>query len=97
MMRLKFQPQAVHDLEGIGNYIAADNPDRAVTFIRELRNLCHRIGQNPLAYRLRFDIATGVRSAAHGRYVIYFTACSDTVTIIRILHGAMDAAAYLGS
>ena len=30
-MRLKFQPQAVHDLEGIGAYIAADNPDRAVT------------------------------------------------------------------
>ncbi|SDE49555.1 hypothetical protein SAMN05661003_11330 [Desulfuromonas thiophila] len=54
MMRLKFQPQAVHDLEGIGAYIAADNPDRAVTFIRQLRNLCHRIGQTlwPIAYDL---------------------------------------------
>lgn len=96
-MRLVFQPQAERDLEGIGDYIAADNPARAVTFIRELRSHCHRIGQNPLGYRLRPDIAAGVRSAAHGRYAVYFTIGSDAVTVIRILHGAMDAAAYLDS
>ena len=94
-MRLEFQPQAERDLEGIGDYIAADNPARAVTFIRGLRSHCRRIGHNPLAYRLRSDLAAGLRSAVHGRYVIYFTADDDIVMIVRVLHGAMDAAAHL--
>lgn len=33
-MRLEFQPQAEHDLEGLGDYIIADKPARAITFIR---------------------------------------------------------------
>jgi len=94
-MRLEFQPQAVRDLEGIGDYIADDNPVRAVTFIRELRSHCHLIEQTPLAYPLRSDIATGIRSAAYGRYVIYFTVDKDVVRIIRVLHGAMDATSHL--
>lgn len=85
----------MRDLEGIGDYIADDNPVRAVTYIRELRSHCRRIGQNPLTYRLRSDIAAGLRSAAYGRYVIYFTADKDIVRIIRILHGAMVATAHL--
>ena len=33
-MRLEFQPQAERDLEGIGDYIAQDNPRRAITFLQ---------------------------------------------------------------
>jgi len=94
-MLLEFLPQAERDLEGIGDYIAADNPARAVTFIRELRAKCSSIQQTPQAYRLRPDLAEGLRSSVHGRYVIYFTTDNDTVRIIRVLHGAMDAAACL--
>lgn len=35
-MRLHFTPQAEIDLEEIGDYIALDNPARAVTFIQEV-------------------------------------------------------------
>lgn len=36
-MRLLFAPLAEQDLESIADYIAADNPRRAVSFIEELR------------------------------------------------------------
>jgi len=34
-MRLSFSPLAEQDLESIGDYIAADNPVRAVSFVLE--------------------------------------------------------------
>jgi plasmid stabilization system protein ParE len=47
-MRAHFTPQAEIDLEEVGDYIALDNPRRAVSFIREIRQHCEKIadGQN---------------------------------------------------
>lgn len=42
-MRLAFTPLAEQDLEAIADYIAADNPTRALSFVRELRAQCQRI------------------------------------------------------
>ena len=36
MKRLGFAPEAVADLREIALYIAADDPDRALTFVAEL-------------------------------------------------------------
>ena len=36
-MRSIFLPAAIADLEGIGDYIARDNPRRAISFVAELR------------------------------------------------------------
>ena len=36
-MRVTISPLAERDLETIGDYIAADNPSRALSFIAELR------------------------------------------------------------
>jgi toxin ParE1/3/4 len=89
-MQLEFRPQAERDLESIGDYIAQDNPRRAVTFLRELRAQCHQILLAPKGYRLRPELGEGIRSCAHGNYVIFFTECNRLVTVIRVLHGAMD-------
>ncbi len=51
-MRLLFTPMAESDLESIGDYIASDNPHRAITFVRELRQQCQRIALNPSGYRM---------------------------------------------
>ena len=50
-MRLVFLPQAEMDLEAIGDYIARDNPQRAMSFVRELRERCRKITEAPKAYR----------------------------------------------
>lgn len=89
-MRLRFTPLAERDLESIADYIAADNPRRVVTFIQELRQQCQRIALNPSGYRMRPELGEGLRSCAHGSYVIFFEASASAVTVVRILHGARD-------
>ncbi|MGD7268361.1 type II toxin-antitoxin system RelE/ParE family toxin, partial [Ralstonia pseudosolanacearum] len=42
-MRLAITPLAEQDLESIADYIAQDNPARAVTFVRDLREQCQRL------------------------------------------------------
>jgi toxin ParE1/3/4 len=42
-MRAHFTPQAEFDLEEVGDYLALDNPWRAVSFIREIRNTARRL------------------------------------------------------
>jgi toxin ParE1/3/4 len=41
-MRLVFSPRAALDLEEIGDYIARDNPRRAISFLGELEAHCHK-------------------------------------------------------
>jgi toxin ParE1/3/4 len=94
-MRLIITPLAEQDLEAMGDYIAADNPTRAVSFIRELRAQCQRIASNPPGYRLRPELGDDNRACAHGSYVIFFVATPEEVTIIRVLHGARDIPAIL--
>lgn len=96
-MRLAFTPLAEQDLEAIADYIAADNPTRALSFVRELRVQCQRITLNLSGYRLRPELGDGIRSCAHGRYVIFFECESDGVLIVRILHGARDLPAVFAA
>jgi len=84
----KLRPKAVEDLETIGDFIAADNPRRAVSFVDERLDLCARIGERPQAYRRRDDLAAGLRQAVPGRYLILFTAGPEDVAIERVVHGA---------
>lgn len=79
---------ALQDLEAIGDYIASDNPIRAVSFINEIEDVCSRIAHQPGAYRRREDLARGLRQAVHGRYLILFTEELEGVVIERVVHGA---------
>jgi toxin ParE1/3/4 len=86
--RLVFSPRANLDLEEIGDYIARDNPARAISFLEELRSHCIAILRAPTAYAPREDLGAGVRMAIHGRYLILFREDANLVRIERILHGA---------
>lgn len=65
-MRAYFTPQAEIDLEEIADYIALDNPERAVSFIQEIRQHCQQIADGPLRYVARPDLAESIRICAHG-------------------------------
>lgn len=82
--------EAETDLEEIGDYIAQDNPQRAETFIEEIRARFEAISQNPLAFIERPDIDVGVRACVHGHYVILYYVDDDGVQIARVLHGARN-------
>jgi toxin ParE1/3/4 len=90
MARYRISPLAEQDLEAIGDFIAQDNPHRALTFIIELREQCAKVAASPKAYRLRPELGDNIRSSAYGNYVIFFQEDSDGLYIVRVLHGAMD-------
>ncbi len=89
-MRVVLSPQAASDLEEIGDYIARDNPRRAVTFIAELQASCIKLGQAPGLGPVRPDVGEGVRMLAHGRYLIFYREQGTTLRIERVMHGARD-------
>ena len=52
-MKLGISPLAEQDLESIGDYIAQDNPVRAVSFTEELYQQCLLIAESPVIYKER--------------------------------------------
>jgi toxin ParE1/3/4 len=89
-MRVVFTRLAEIDLEEIGDYIARDNPGRALTFVQELRAQCFKIAAAPLSCAVRPELGENLRSCAHGNYVIFFVVDGSRVLIARVLHGARD-------
>ena len=78
------------DLEAIADYIAQDNPMRAISFIREIREELRLVSQNPLLYQLRPEISEDARLAVVGRYVILFHIVGEVVRIERVIFGGRD-------
>lgn len=89
-MSLRFSPAAERDLEAIADYIAQDNPGRALSFIAELRQTAADIESNPLAWPERSDLLPGLRMRPFGRYLVFYQQAVDGVRIERILHASRD-------
>jgi toxin ParE1/3/4 len=79
------------DLERIADYIAAHNPVRALTFVRELRDKCEALADAPRAYPLvpRYE-HFGIRRRPYGDYLIFYRIGVDAIDIVHILHGAQN-------
>lgn len=90
-MKLVVTDAAEADLEAIGDYIAADSPRRAVTFVAEMRAACERLLHAPLAAPLlSWHPESGIRRRRHGSYLIFYRLTQDAVVVPRTLHGARD-------
>jgi toxin ParE1/3/4 len=89
-MRVRFSEDADADLESIQAFIRRDNPERAVTFARDLALAAIAIGDVPQAYpRLGSAADPDLRRKTHGSYLIIYRV-REQVEIVRILHGARD-------
>jgi toxin ParE1/3/4 len=78
-----------------GDYIARDNPIRALSFV-ELETRCKAFLAAPLAYPLvpRYE-SNGIHRMAHGNYLVFYSVGPDVVTIIHVLSPAMNVEAFL--
>ena len=90
MTRCVFSRLAEADLEAIGDYIANDNPRRALSFIGDLRDRCRAIVRHPRAAPLRPELGTGMRMVVFRDYLIFYRHSRGGVIIERVLHGARD-------
>jgi len=96
MVAVSFSPKSRQDILDIGDYIAKDSQDSARRFVGKLIEQCQRIGNAPLAYTAREDLAPGFCMAPIGRYVVFFRVLGEMVRVERVLHGARDLPAIFG-
>ena len=89
-MRLELSRFVESDLDDIADYIAQDNPRRAITFIQEIQAKFHEIRHNPLLYQLRPEIGEGARMTTLGNYAVLFRVTGASVRIERVLYGGRD-------
>jgi plasmid stabilization system protein ParE len=89
-MQLELSRFVESNLDDIAEYIAQDNPRRAVTFIREIRAKFQEICNNPLLYQLRPDIGEEARLTTVGNYAILFRVIGDSLRIERVIYGGRN-------
>ena len=90
-MKVVLTEQAEAEFERIGDNIASDNPMRAVSFVRELRQRCDGLADMSRAFPLvpRYE-AFGVRRRVHGNYVILYRIGVDEIDVLHIVNAARD-------
>jgi plasmid stabilization system protein ParE len=95
-MIVELAAEAERDLERIGDWIARDNPARAASFVEELLTACLGLADFPERFPLvpRYE-RHGVRHRVHGNCMICYRVEREKVTVVHVLHGAMDYAALL--
>ncbi|HZS80062.1 MAG TPA: type II toxin-antitoxin system RelE/ParE family toxin [Herbaspirillum sp.] len=86
-MRIELSRYIEGDLDAIADFIAQDNPQRAVTFIQDIRERFHEVQCEPLIYRLRPDIGEDARMATIGDYAVLFHITGNVVRIERVVYG----------
>jgi toxin ParE1/3/4 len=90
-MKVKIADQAKADLSRIGDWIAQENPARAISFVDEILLECLSLGSFPQKYVVYKSTDVGmVRRKPYGNYLIFYAIVLDTIIVTRILHGAQD-------
>ena len=90
-MRVVVSANAEADLREIGDWIARDNPIRAASFARELREACLSLAGMPRAFPLLPHRAkSGIRRKPYRNYLIFYSIGDRRVEILHVLHGARD-------
>jgi toxin ParE1/3/4 len=90
MMRLRLTAAAKRDLDDIWLYIARDSEDAANRYIDEIVTRFAVLRSAPEMGRARNELKPGLRSHAVENYVIYYRQNRNTVSIMRVVHGARD-------
>lgn len=95
-MIVELTAAAEADLEAIGDYIAQDNPVRALSFVQELSRSCFELADMPEAWPIipRYE-RHDVRRRVHGRYLIFYRVEEGRIIVLHVLNGAMDVEAIL--
>jgi toxin ParE1/3/4 len=93
--RITWRPKASEDLRSIVRYIAQDNPTRARTFGKALREKILPLASQPmLGHKGRSGLPEGVREMVlHPNYIAFYRVLDEarTIEILRIKHAAQQA------
>ena len=88
-VRVDFTAAARRDLQAIGDWIARDNPARALTFTDKMQRRALSLVQFPMRNPVARDTKRGaLRKCVHGRYQIYYLVLPDSIEIVSFRHSA---------
>jgi len=94
-MRLVFTEPAEHDLDGIVDYIALDNPVAAEKVFRSIVATAQRLTEFPQMGHVGRLPNTREFTVTSLPYVIVYEVGSDMITVLAVFHGARDLAQAL--
>lgn len=95
-MKVQLSRSALNYLDGIAAWIARDDPERALTFVAELRAKCAELATRHAMFPYARGYADrGIRRRLHGPYLIFYQVKGDTVRIMHVVHGRRDYARIL--
>lgn len=96
-MILSFTAEAERSLERIGDYIAADNPERAISFLHELQDKARQLAELPNGFPLVPRYADqGIRRRSYRGYGILYSVETDRIIIHRFIGPGQDHDRLLG-
>jgi toxin ParE1/3/4 len=95
-VKVLLSPEAIDDLGTIARWIAADNPQRAESFVDELEGACRSLSRRPSRFPVALRLhGEPIRKRLHRDYLIFYRIRRTQVEVVRVLHGARDWAALL--
>lgn len=89
-MKVRFTAPADADLEAIGDWIAQDDPQRSISFIRELRKAAAALARYPRRYPTLPEPHVAVRKKSFRHYLIFYQIREAEVHILRVVQGSRD-------
>lgn len=95
MRKLVIAEPAAHDLEGIVDYIALDNPTAAEDVYRGIVEVAQKLPQFPDIGRSGRHPDTRELSVSGLPYLLVYEVTTETVTILTIFHTSRDLAQAL--
>lgn len=88
-MALKWTKTALRSVDDIAGFIAKDNPTRATSFVRELKEAVTRLQAHPGMGRA--GRVPGTRElVVHKNYIAIYRVRGEDVEILRLHHVAQD-------
>ena len=95
---LIYSGPAEADLDDIFDFIAADNPPRARTYIEEIRQACRDLCHTPLIGIERADLRPGLRILPlWRRVVVAYELPPGELLVLRVFTGGRDYETIMGS
>lgn len=90
MKNCRFSVESRQDLQGIHDYIAAEDPAAALRLVERIEQSCQLLAENPLMGEACDSLTERLRMTAVGNYILFHRPDDDGAKIVRVIHGARD-------
>ena len=91
-MKIRLRARARQDLDGILDYSVAEHGEaQAEAYLRAIGAALARLADHPELGMARPDLALELRSYPVGEHRIFYLLLADRISVVRVLHKAMDA------